>query len=240
MKQNVNVVLLGLLLVMVFSITGLTLFYKYTYDRLDDRYDGALVEIQDRTAELNRTIEQVQDKESQLHQVELELLDYVNELNVTEEKVTSLGEHFTNLRGEKDEILDSYNLTLEQKEEVERALDIARQDLDVCEVDYRLKKKELENAERDITNIKAVLFQISDLQQDADTAVDRAQEKADGVSSGIKKIEGEANDITDPDEKAGVENELAEMEDDHVSLKGYLKDIENAINKMTTWLDKVS
>ncbi|MFC2154537.1 hypothetical protein ACFLRC_03530 [Candidatus Altiarchaeota archaeon] len=227
MRYNVSLILSGLLLLTLISMLTLTFYYKYTYDELRTEYRVAIDEVTDAAGDLNRTMQEVEAKEKLLNTKEQILIDYINELNLSKERETSLGTHFTELRGEKEELSTNLTEARERLDELSRDYERAKTDLDVCEVDYRICQEEAE----DLPYLKG---NFSKLEEDMNNAWDElstALDKLESTESQADELKDEINQLENGSQKEEVLSELVNLETDLNSLRRTINDLEDSLDK---------
>lgn len=90
--------------------------------------------------ELNRTIAEVQAKEEMLNRKEVIITNYINELNLSRERETSLGMHFIDIKNENVYLSDKLNKTLLDSERWQNLYNTTQRNYDVCKMDLQLEK----------------------------------------------------------------------------------------------------
>ncbi len=230
MRYNVSLILMGLLLLMVLSMLSLTVYYRYTYDHLYDDYDEAVDAVIDMQDELNQSLTEVAEKERLLSTKERILLDYISELNLSKERESTLGEHFTELRGEKEELTENLTEAEQRLADLSDELEDVQDELDVCEVDYRLCEEELDDV---AANLPAMKGNFTLLKQDATdawsdyTEVRERMEQADLEAESLRERVDELENGT---EKSAVLDELGDLESDLASMRRSLNDLEENLD----------
>jgi len=225
MKHTVNWLLFVLVVVSILAMTGMALYYKKTYDDLSVRYQSAQGEVFAAAEQLNRTITEVNAKEEMLNEKERVLNTYMSELNLSKERETSLGAHFTDLKKMNTQLETNLSSTTTDRNRWKTSYDTTKKDLDVCKVDYEVEKSESEERLEEILRVRS-------LKLGMETAVDRAVDsegdanaKADdiaGTAGEIKSLAAGINDTT-------LKNQITSKADD---IKNKATSLEDLLDKL--------
>ncbi|MCX6694775.1 MAG: hypothetical protein NTU61_00550 [Candidatus Altiarchaeota archaeon] len=197
MRYDVNFILLGLLLVVIVAMIGMVFYYNITYSGLTERYDLAMKDVENKSSELNRTVQEVNAKESLLRERERLLLDYIGELNLSKERETSLGSHFTEVKGQNELLGEQLNDTISERNSYAQLYTKTKTDYDVCQRNYEVKQTELTSEKAKLTNVKGWLVEVTEksvqISESADSVYNTADEiKASNVTGDVRSL---ANDI---------------------------------------------
>lgn len=239
MKQNINFILFGLLLLTIASIVGLTLYYRSTYHGLEAMYSDALSDVDRTYTELNRSLEQAREKEALLNKKEQILLDYISELNLSKERESSLEEHFSSLRGEKEDL--EYQLNASEREATtwKTKYEEAKGDLDVCNVDYRVKVSELEQSQRSVSECRANAVLIYDKADDLRDSVNDLKRDVGVISAQSNLIEGNISQVSDTSLRFNLQNSIDEIQSRVSSSNGIIADLLDYISSVTSWASSI-
>ena len=176
MKKDVNFTLFGIITLLLFSIVGVTIYYNLTYQRLNSNYQEAIDDVRRTKDELNRTAEEILLKSEELIKKEKDLIDLINELNLSKQQVTSLGEYYTDLKGE--------------KESIEANVDQIKGERDTWKSEYTSAKVDLEYCERSYGAIQIKFRTVN-------SSLQRFQEMGDEIVDYANEGKGYVNDIND-------------------------------------------
>ncbi len=176
MKKDVNFTLFGIIALLLISIVGITIYYNLTYQRLNSDYQSAIGDVSKTKDELNRTAEEMLLKNEELIKKEKDLIDIINELNLSKQQVTSLGEYYTDLKGE--------------KESIEANIDDIKGERDTWKSEYTSASVDLEYCER---SYGAMQVQFSNV----NSSLSRFQEMGDEIIGYANEGKGYVNDIND-------------------------------------------
>ncbi|MEA1924890.1 MAG: hypothetical protein U9M95_03380 [Candidatus Altiarchaeota archaeon] len=163
MKNDVNLILFGLVVFLLFSMVGITLYYQETYKSLDESHSQAMGKIRVTECQLNETITEVNKKSEALDERESELTDIINELNLSKKKVSSLGDYYENLRGETKTLENQLDSAESNRDRYKLNLDEKTKELEVCEKDKKLLQSELSDAENTITTSRGKVGNMSSI-----------------------------------------------------------------------------
>jgi len=233
MRYDVNFALLGLLLVVIVSMIGMVFYYNLTYSSLNDRYDFAMRDVENKTAALNKTLQEVNAKEVQLQTKERLLLDYINELNLSKERETSLGSHFTEVKGQNDLLDEQLNQTRNERNSYAQLYSKTKENYDVCQRNYDVKVSELNSANAKVNNIKGWLVEVSD-------KISAVGSTASTLQDDTQDIEGKANSIRNngntTSDIRGLAGDIRSISSD---MRNDLSSIESAANTIKSIVDRI-
>jgi len=200
MRYDVNFIFLGLLLVVIVAMIAMVFYYNITYGGLRERYDLAMRDMDNRTMELNKTMQEVNAKEAVLQEKERLLLDYIQELNLSKERETSLGSHFTELTSEKTLLADQLNQTRLERNSYATLYTKTKESYDVCNRNYDVKATELTSANNRISSIKGWLVEARSNSESISSSAGSVGDKAGSIQTfrnNASVVNGLANDIED-------------------------------------------
>jgi len=123
---------MGLLILTVVSMVGLAVYFQSEYKSLAVEYNSALEKLQEKNAELDKKIQEVNETRQELESRERSLVDIVTELNLTKEKQASLGGFFENLKGEKQVLEENLNETRQEVASWKVKYNDVNHDLSLC------------------------------------------------------------------------------------------------------------
>ncbi len=237
MRKDVNFILFGLLLLSLVSMIALTLYYKSVYQGLSARYADAQTDIDKKASELNETITLVNAKEDLLNKKEKILLDYINELNLSKNRELSLGEHFTALQGEKEELQEDLNITRGENKRLESAYTEAKKDLDVCDVNYQLKTKELTDVSNQLVAAESALLNMGTHVDDVDDSRVSMRKKVLAAKNVTKEMDDKIDDVTNSALKTDLQSDMSELKGELNDLEGLVDELEDIVYKMKKLLE---
>lgn len=232
MKRDVNFILLGLLITLLMSMVGMALYYQETYENLGLKHRTVLDEIEETRDRLNNTISEVEAKSAELQKKEQILLDIINELNLSKQKASSLGDYYEDVRGEKEALGESLSKTRDERDEYELKYSNSERELGVCEKDKKLREDELSKANSDITKLK----NIGDiLRTYSNNAYDILTDDKNGVYENI----GCCYDKIDRVNESINRNKSGDALDDLERLRNRLDELKNNIDELDGKIDSI-
>jgi len=216
MKKDVNLILFGLVVFLLFSMVGITLYYQQTYRSLDESHAKAMGKIRETECQLNETITEVGRKSDALDKREAELTDIINELNLSKKKISSLGDYYENLRGEKETLENQLDSAESNRDRYKLNLDEKTKELEVCEKDKKLIQSELSDAEDTIAitrgkvgNLSSIIYSLGVTINEIDSIIDDdIREDLDEIKEDIE--DGKEVDESDVDSAIDYNNEIYE------------------------------
>ncbi|MFH1722055.1 MAG: hypothetical protein ABH950_05560 [Candidatus Altiarchaeota archaeon] len=238
MKYNVSLVMMGLLLLTIISLISLALYSRMKYDDLSEDYENAIREVNKAAEELNQTLAEAQAKEKLLTTKEQILVDYLDELNLSKERESSLGVHFTELRGEKDILTANLSETRERLGELNDEFEKAKTSLDVCEIDFDLCEDQLEDTAENMPamkgNFSELLEEMNDAWADLTRILDEYEE-VDSEATALRKEMVKLENSTDDEEELedaidAVKDEINDVETKLSALKRSINDLEENLD----------
>ena len=150
MRRDVNFVFFGLLILLLIAMVGVMLYSDYTYHRVNARYLKFREMFEQAQNDLNRSREEIKAKDEELQEKEQALIDIINELNLSKQRISSLSDYYTTVRSEKEDLERDLSRIEQERDRWKSDYLAAKQDLEVCEKNYNLKKREVELLESDI------------------------------------------------------------------------------------------
>ncbi len=227
MKKDINTILLGLVVFLLISIVVLTLYYQETYRNLDRNYREA-------TNKLNKAVSEVKIKSEELNKREKELIDIINELNISKQRISSLSDYYESLKGEK-EILENRLKTMESdRDKYKLNLDEKIQELKVCEKDKKLFSDELNNANAKISKAGGKVGNMSKIVHSMETNLDDMESIIDKIPDYLDDIEEDLNNCNCTSNKMDNLNDSINELDKKISNSRNLLYIINTIIKKLT------
>ncbi len=254
MKKDVNLIFFGLVVFLLISILGITLYYQETYKSLDASHQEAMDKIIDTECKLNDTLAEVEAKSAELDQRERDLIDIYNELNISKQKISSLSSFYEEVSSEKDNLEDKINFAEADRDRYKLSLDEASQELLVCERDKELFSDEVSEANSKILEARGKLEEnMSKAVLILDTYLDNIKnlldEEIGGEDGDIEKILDELEDVKDDFNECGCSDtgsinstikktivlmdHVDEAYSDNVRSRNILNNMNIIINKLT-------
>ncbi len=237
MKRDVNFILLGLLITLLISMVGMAFYYQETYENLGLKHRTVLDEIEETRDRLNDTIAEVEIKSAELQKKEQILLDIINELNLSKQKTSSLGDYYEDVKGEKEALNESLSKTIDERDEYELKYSNSEQELEVCEEDKKLREDELSKANSDITKLKSIG---NTLRTYSNNAYDILTDDKNGVYENIEdcydKID-RVNESINRNESDDALDDLGRLRNKFDELK---KNIDDLNKKIDSIIEKIS
>jgi len=240
MKKDVNFTLFGIIILLLFSIAGITIYYSLTYQRLNSDYQEAIDDVRRTTDDLNRAAEEIMLKEKELNKTEDDLIHIINELNLSKQQVTSLGGYYTDLKGE--------------KESIEANIDRIKGERDTWKSEYTSAKVDLELWQGRYTNLNRTFSTVnSSLQGFRDMGNDITEYANEGkgyvndiddikiseIKSYISALSNHINSIEQACENGTVEEVEDELDEDKEGIFKAVNDINEIVMELEKILDKI-
>ncbi|OYT27703.1 MAG: hypothetical protein B6U97_00895 [Candidatus Altiarchaeales archaeon ex4484_96] len=215
MKKDVNLVLFGLVIFLLFSMLGLTLYYQETYKSLDVSHKKAMDKIKETEYSLNETKDEMIKKSLELDAQEKELIEIINELNISKQKVSSLGDYYQNLRGEKEVLETSLDEAESARDNFKLGLDEKIKELEVCEKNKGLIQNELADVSDRLSiakgkagNMSSIIHSLSmnldemdkiiddDISPELEDIKDDLDKNKNVSKSDVNRVDGGVNDLS--------------------------------------------
>jgi len=227
MKKDINTILLGLVVFLLISMVVLTLYYQETYRNLDRNYREA-------TNKLNKAVSEVKIKSEELNKREKELIDIINELNISKQRISSLSDYYESLKGEK-EILENRLKTMESdRDRYKLNLDEKIQELKVCEKDKKLVSDELNNANAKISKAGGKVNNMSKIVHYMETNLDDMESIIDKIQDYLEDIEYDLNNCNcTSNEMDKLNNSINNLDEKISNSRNLLYIINTIIKKLT-------
>ena len=144
MKQDVNIFLAGLIVLLLISMMGIVMYYKYTYSTINSDYAALKSQMENITAELNTTLTEVRIKEAMLESME-------RNLTLSTSRESKLGSEYEEVKSEREKVAGELEQTETQLEDymsrytkTKSELEDTEDELGTCKDDYKEKKDELD------------------------------------------------------------------------------------------------
>ena len=221
MKRDVNLFLLGLLVLIIISMVGLGIYFQNEYKSLASEYNTALDKLQEKNAELDKKIIEINNTRADLDAREASLVDIVKELNLTKEKQTSLGGFFENLKGEKETLQENLSSTQDEVKKWKLNYNNANNDLGICQNNIKNKDDQLNKKDARINymNLKV---------KDASRFFSQTNENLFFVKKYLTELSSQIDDLYSSTGDYKVPDQISI--DARDSIKSDLSDIKSYIN----------
>ena len=241
MKHNVNFFLFGMILAVLLSMVGLAVYFNNSYEQLTAKHSNAMKNLENLTRELNETIREVNQKNIELIEKERTLSDIIGDLNLSEQKASSLGEFYTQEKGVR-EVLEE-NLVETEKERDTWKLTYAqtKQDLDLWKKNYDIKVQELNVVNKRVTLLNSVVNEING-EISSSTGIDKMttdmQALIATVESELDELDKTIGDVEDSSMRADLNEKAGDIADTLTNLKGKISKLRTSINVIKNSLGK--
>jgi len=219
MKHDVNYILLGLLLVVIIAMIAMLFYYNVTYGMLSQRYESAVRDVENKSAELNRTLFMVVEKDAMLREKEQILLDYIQNLNLSKERETSLGSFFTEVKSRNEVLDDQLNATRSERNSYATLYNRYYADYGVCVQDKSSLTTQVNSANNKIGAMRTGLAEIS-------TKIGYVKESADSITGMAQDLH---NNRYNSSAIGGLANDIA---GDAGSIKGQSETIKTIADRL--------
>jgi|GEM_PF-1816805 len=218
MKRDVNYALMGLLLLTLISVVGLSAYYKYTFHDLGKRYEKARVEMEATYAELNRTQYELDERTRLLHEREEALEDketkmdeYFSALDISRQRESSLGDMFNQIRTE--------NALLAQQ------ITDTQNELDKTIKDFSALTKNYNERTAEFTTMKNLFVQIG-------ASLDYIEDRSEEMSYKVSDIEYAVSDLDDEIDKLSDSPVKGKISSEVQTIDASIYEISYALNKL--------
>jgi chromosome segregation ATPase len=144
MRRDVNFIFFGLLILLLISMIGIMLYSDYIYHKSNAEYLEFKRKYEKACEDLNESREEMNTKDEDLQRTEQALIDIINELNLSKQRVSSLSDYYTTVKGEKELLEGDLSKTEQERDKWKSDYVTAKQDLGVCEKTLDLEKIQVE------------------------------------------------------------------------------------------------
>jgi len=242
MKHNVNFFLFGIIILLLFAMIGMALYFNTTYAGLSLRYNKAMDNIKNLTYQLNETLKEVNEKNLELMKKEKTLIDIVNELNLSKQKISSLGEFYTQEKGVREELEMDLEKVREERDFWKLNYTQTKQDLELWKKNYLIKVQELNRATSRISLLSSVVDNIEkevsgsegidEIESEIEEVIDIIEYDLDGLEDIIDDVRGE-------DVKDELDDKAQEIKESIETLKSKINKLRTKINEIKSSLERV-
>lgn len=217
MKHDINYALMGLLLLTIVSVVGLSVYYKYTFHDLGKRYTRARDEIDVTYTELNRTQFELEDRnkllaerEKTLEEKENLIDEYFSALNISRQRESSLGDMFNQLRTENA-------LYQKQLSDTQQELDKNIKDFSALSKNFNEKSAQFDTFQNLFGNIDASIVYLSD-------RVKEMRFKTTDLEDAVNEMDDSIGEM----ESGRVKDDIRRQ---HSTMEGALAELEYSLSK---------
>ncbi|VVB52676.1 Chromosome partition protein Smc [uncultured archaeon] len=231
MKHNVNYVLFGLLLVTLMMMVILSLYYRITYERLNDRYTEARQNALNVAGNLSTTLTDVQAKEAALNEREKELLDIINQLNISKTREQSLGNYYTDVQSKTETLQLMLNQTSRERDMYIKKSQDATTELTMCQAEYGVVSRRFEQVNSSLNEVKQLS---SDLARDVSSLQAGYDEASDNVGIGYDRL------LESLDTASDMRSQYPACSGAIQNITSPLSDVKTRFNKVNTGLDNMA
>jgi len=200
MKRDVNLFLLGLLVLIIISMVGLGIYFQNEYKSLASEYNTALDKLQEKNAELDKKIIEINNTRAELDAREASLVDIVKELNLTKEKQNSLGGFFENLKGEKETLQENLSSTQDEVKKWKLNYNNVNNDLGICQNNIKNKDDQINKKDARINYMALKVKDASFSFNQTDDNLFFVKKDLDDLSSQIDDLYTSTGDFKVPDQ----------------------------------------
>jgi len=236
MKKDVNFGMGAIILILLVSIVGITIYYNSTYQQLNLDYREAIENIKKTRDELNQTAEEIRIKNEELSKKEKVLIDIINELNLSKQRVTSLGEYYTSLKGEKETLEKGLDQTKKDRDNWKSEYTSAKVELDERTRSYELIKTQMVTINASLSRLQGMSDDIGSYVVEANNKIGDIEGKITTLDNDIDSLSRNIGRVDDSCENETLEDRLKDQVDDVNSglnqIKEKINELENIINKI--------
>lgn len=143
MKRDLNLNLIQTIVILLFLIVISAIYFQHAYSELSEDYYNT-------TSELNKTIETFMKEQKFIE-------EKLKELNTSKERESALGEKYTTLRTEKENLEKELAKTQEELGRVYTQLENTRNELDTTKRELESTRGDLEAANKEIAKLNDLI-----------------------------------------------------------------------------------
>ncbi len=235
MKKDVNFALFGIIILLLFSIAGITVYYNISYQRLNSEYLGAIDNIRRTKDELNKTAGEVALKNKELVEKERNLIDIINELNLSKQQITSLGEYYTDLKGEKKSIEAKIDQIKGERDKWKSDYTSAKVDLEHCQRSYDAMQIKFNRVNSSLAGFQKMGGDIAGYINEGRGYTAKLDIQASRIADDIDELRDQIGRLDTACENGSID----EIKNNMVSIREGIYDAKDEIEKMTQELKKI-
>jgi chromosome segregation ATPase len=220
MKRDVNLFFLGLLVIIIVSMVGMGIYFQNEYKLLAGDYNSALQKLEEKNAELDKKIIEINTTREELDARERSLVDIVKELNLTKEKQASLGGFFENLKGEKQTLEENLSATEQEVRKWKLNYNNLNNDYGICQNNVKNKDELLK---KDKDRINYMILKAKEASFSINQSIDNlffVKKDLEDLTSQIDDMYSETGDLSVPDQISSEAQDSIQSDLD--DLKSYI------------------
>ena len=215
MKRDVNLFLMGLLVLIVVSMVGMAIYFQSEYKGLSNEYNSALEKLEEKNAELDKRMLEINKTREELDSRERSLVDIVKELNLTREKQASLGGFYENIKGEKQTLEENLSATQQEVRKWRTNYDNANRDLGICQNTIKNKDETINKKESKIAYHVVKAKEVSSSLNQTDVNLAAVRNNLEDLSSQLDELYMLTSDMEVPAQiSADAKTDIKEGIDD--------------------------
>ncbi len=233
MKKDVNFILLWLLILLVISIAGLSMYYYDTYQNLNANYLIALSKMRDIQEKLNSTLLVINAREQELKEKERILSDYIEKLNLSKRRDFQWENIYRSVKGEKEELEN-------ENKKLKKDLNDIKNELDMLSMNYSIAKLERDTCRRNLSNANAMLTEFREDRESIRSEIPDVESKIDDMIDDLRDIKDDAKGLKNAfrDDKTMDEiKDEAEKYADHIYMKS--NKLSNTVNEIEDIISRI-
>jgi len=241
MKKDVNFGLGIIIVILLVSIVGISIYYNNTYRQVNLDYKRALENIKRTRDELNQTAEEIRIKNEELLKKEKVLIDIINELNLSKQRVTSLGEYYTSLKGEKETLETKIDGIEDERNRWKSDYTSAKIDLDTCNADYTAMQFKLTDVNVSLSRLQGMGSDIEAYVSDAQGCInDIKNVKITGVKNDVSALSNHIKTVDDACENESIDDIQDDLQEDADDIYKGVDDIKDVVLELEKVLGKIN
>lgn len=230
MKRDVNQLLLGLLLMACFSMAVLVFYYNLTFDQLNDKYEIAREDVDNKSSLLSRTINELEEKQALLDKREATIDEYLKELNLSKSRESSLGDHFTDIKTQRDQLDVNLNQTINERDQWISSYNDMRDERDECTVDLSTRTRDLNAMKTMSSTLYGKSVNMHGRIQDFYATIDNMGDTVDDIDSYVNAINNQSI-------RSSLQSWVSELETQEGNFKGDADYLKQNMDEMTSSLE---
>jgi chromosome segregation ATPase len=225
MKQDVNYLLLGLIIVVLVGMVSMAIYAQYEYSGLNSRYSAAITQLQNKSAELENKAAEINETQSLLMERERAFIDLVRAQNLSNETAKSMTGFYQDVKGQKEILETNLNSTVAEKEKYRTSYVTATKDLQVCTETNNVKEDQLKKERAKSVSLQTKL-------RDASASLNKTKIQMAGINKEIRGITSSMNalgneikampDQIDSTTRTGLNHDLSDIQSSVSTLDNYL------------------
>jgi len=243
MKRDINLKLLWIIAGLLIAIVVLAVYSNETYKMMNKKYYVSLSRLKEIEAKLNLTEEKLRNKSKILEEKEKMLIDIINQLNLTEQKITSLSGYYSELKGEKEILEEKLAKEIKEKESYKSKYLETVQSLEICKQDKKLKDAQLSILNEKIANVMEKSEAALNFSEISQARLGDANFYLNKIENKLSHIHGDLNEIKEALEESNLSTEYIKDIEDVIDAieetKSYRDEAEKKVNKVRNHISYV-